>query len=212
MRTLLLVPVLMALAACQNPDLTAYHHAAAHPVELRESQLSMALGTEVGLAATRARQFAAQRPNNGSSFVISAEPALAEAVRAAVLAAGVDQRDVSMVPPAGAPDLTRIDRFASVPGCTLPPTRLPAETLLTRLDDGFGHDNSNASLLGCSVRHNMVQMTDDPRTLVGPVMTDGRDGARAGEVYTKWTKGPPTYSNARLPSWSTSSATTGTGQ
>jgi type IV pilus biogenesis protein CpaD/CtpE len=201
MRTLLALPVLMALAACQAPDPAAYNHRAAHPMELRETPLRMALGSEADLAASRARQFAAQRPNNGSSFVIAAEPAMAEAVRRAVIGAGVDPRDVAVAPLAGSPELTRIDRFASVANCAVPPVRQPLARAIRNIEDGFSHSNVNSSLLGCSVRNNVVQMTDDPRVVAGPVHDDDRDGARAAEVYQGWVKGKPTYTDAKLPSW-----------
>jgi len=206
MRSLLALPVLMALAACQAPDPAAYNHHVAHPVELRETPLRMALGSEVDLAASRARQFAAQRPNNGSSFVIAAEPAMAEAVRRAIVGAGVDPRDVTVAPVAGSPELTRIDRFASVANCAVPPIRQPVAGAVLNIDDGFSHSNANSSLLGCAVRNNVVQMTDDPRAVAGPVHDDDRDGARAAAVYQGYAKGEATYTKAKLPSWSSKSS------
>lgn len=195
----------LSLTACQNPDLRAYHPAAAHPFEMREQivRLSLAALTAEN-AAARAVAFGKQRPNNGSTFVILADDSVGPAVRAALVnGAGIDPRDIVVAVLPEAPEIMRTDRTAIAAACSEQPKVMSRGNYFWTLDDGLSHNNSNSKLYGCSVRSNIAAMTDDPRTLFGPVHDAPRDGALAGNVYGKYVKGEPTYSKAVLPTTAT---------
>lgn len=187
------------LAACQNADPTSYHHAAAHPYEVTESSVDMPLeGLATDVAAERAAMFATDRPNNGSSFVVAASHDVAEAVLVVLLHAGVDRRDIRLVPDAIPAKIVRTDRFGSVSACAPVPRSLAPWQYVRDIDDGYGRDNSSGSLFGCAVRGNIVQMLDDPRTLAVPRPASGREGSRAAAVHDRWIRGEHTGSKALL--------------
>jgi pilus biogenesis lipoprotein CpaD len=181
--------VLFALAACNHTTPAAYHEAAAHPVVLSESKADVTLaGLDAAGRDQRAAQFAANRPNDGSSFTVAGDAVTAEAVRRVLLANGVAAQDIAVVA-AATPGITRIDRIAHVAGCEVAPE---AQSLFGELDDGLQHSNANSALLGCATRRNIAAMTADPRSLFVAGSYTGRDGARAADVYGKYTKGQHT--------------------
>ena len=189
----------LLLAACQNPDPRAYHHAAAHPFQVREASASLPL-QDLGAdaAAGRAAAFAAERPNNGSSFIVAAPQAVGEAVVAALMGTGVLRHDIRLVPDRTPARVVRTDRFGSVGGCKPTPRDLLPAEYVTNIDSGYGHDNSNSVMFGCAVRNNIARMAADPRSLLGPRPAGGRDGSRAAVVYDRWVQGEQTSSEAQL--------------
>lgn len=210
MRIAKLLLVLPLLAACQSQDLGAYHHELAHPYRQTETSQRLALGTlAADQAAEAARQFAAQRPNNGSTFIVSAPTEMAMAARAGILDTGVSPGDVRIVPEGNPAQILRTDRRVSVDNCQVAPAPRELSDYLFGGNDGFGYDAANGRLLGCAVRRNIGAMVDDPRTLNGPVEAGTRDGAVAADVYGKYTKGQSPVSKRSLPSWNTSEATKG---
>lgn len=186
--------VSILLAGCQPPPRPAdYHVLAQHAFAIRESvhDLQLAGASDREMDA-RVQAFATGRPNNGSSFTVSADPVTGALIRTALIATGVAPADILLTPSSSAPALRRLDRIAIATGCYGAPT--PHAGLA--LDDGFSHDNTNSALHGCSVRRNVAAMADDPRTLFNESPAAGRDGARAADVYGKWTRGRRTDSEA----------------
>lgn len=203
----------LLLAGCQNPDPAAYNHALAHPYQVAETSVRSPLaGLAPELAAERATQFASERPNNGSSFIVVAPVDAANAVRIALLKAGVNGSDIRLVPEGAPAEIIRTDRFAIVGDCRGAPGSKTRSEYLFRIEDGFGRDNSNSRMLGCSVRRNVVEMIDDPRTLTGVSPNQGRDGARAGEVYNKWVKGQHTGGAGQIKESATTTSTLSGGE
>lgn len=193
------IAVALLLAACQNADPRSYHHAAAHPYEVTESSVDMSLdGLATNVAVERAVTFAADRPNNGSSFIVAASYDVAEAVLFALLHAGVNRRDIRLVPEGVPAKIVRTDRFGSVSACAPVPRSLAPRQYVRDIDDGYGRDNGSGSLFGCAVRGNIVQMLDDPRTLAVPRPASGREGSRAAAVHDRWIRGEHTGSKALL--------------
>lgn len=195
-------------AGCTTPP-ARYHDVVAHPFELRRS------GTEVALANREradidavARDLAAARPNNGSTFTLTADNPTATRLLAVLRREGVRREDILLVAAAQPVSLARTDRTAIATGCYGPP-----ESVLGfgRLDDGYQHDNANSRLLGCAIQRNIAAMSDDPRALVAADAMTGRDGARAADTYDKWIKGQPTPANQPLPSAKTASTSVDTG-
>lgn len=180
---------LFALAACNSTTPPDYHEEAAHPFVLSESKADISLaGLGAGARDQRAAFFAANRPNDGSSFTVAGDTATVEAVRRVLLANGVAVQDIAVVA-AATPGITRIDRIAHVAGCEVAPE---VRSLFGTLDDGIQHSNANSALLGCAIRRNIAAMTADPRALFASGTYSGRDGARAADVYGKYTKGQHT--------------------
>lgn len=194
-------PILAALlvGACQNPDPGAYHHSVAHPYQLTESSVRAPLaGLEPERAAERATQFAAERPNNGSSFIVVGPTDTANAARIALLRSGVAATDIRLVPEGTPAEIIRTDRFGHVAACQGEAGSKSRLGYLFHIEDGFGRNNSDSKMFGCSVRRNVVEMMDDPRTLTGIAPNQGRDGARASQVYGTWVKGEHTGGNAQI--------------
>ena len=197
-----ITPVLLAalsIAACQNmeSELASYHHTVAHPFEVSERAESLSLdGVSENEVISEVRKFALARPNNGSSFVVIAGENMGLLIRKEILSTGVESPDLLLLPAALGTEILRIDRLASVQDCYGP---LERTFPLGRLDDGFGYNNTNGTVFGCSVRRNIATMVDDPRTFVAPADLAGRSGARAAEVYKNWLEGLPTESRANLP-------------
>lgn len=189
----------LLLAACQNPDPRAYHHAAAHPFQVREASASLPL-QDLGAdaAAGRAAAFAAERPNNGSSFIVAAPDGVGEAVVTALMGTGVLRHDIRLVPDGAPAKVVRTDRFGSVGGCNPTPRTLTQTEYVENIDSGYGRDNSNGVMFGCAVRNNIAQMADDPRSLLGMRPAGGRDGSRAAVVYDRWVQGEHTGSESQL--------------
>lgn len=210
---LALASLAVVLTACQSPDLRDYHPAAAHPFQMREQIVRLPLaGVTAEAAATNAVAFGLKRPNNGSTFVVLADETVGPAVRAALMAgAGVDPRDIVVAVLPEAPEIMRTDRQAIAAGCYDSPQVMSGKDYLTKLDDGLNRSNTDSKLYGCSVRRNIAAMTDDPRTLFGPVHSAPRDGAIAGNVYGKYVKGEPTYSKSVLPTTMTTESTLSAG-
>jgi type IV pilus biogenesis protein CpaD/CtpE len=194
----------LLLTNCTTPP-TQYHDVVQHPYELRETAASMDLsGAATPAAIARVTQFAAARPNNGSTFVVTADATTAARLRKAIVAAGVNARDIRLVPADKPVRIDRKDVVAAVAGCT----GGPRSTLgIGQLDDGYTHDNANSALLGCAVRRNIAAMIDDPRTLMAAEPESPRDGSRAAAVYGNYSKGEETAAHITLPSPRT--ATTG---
>jgi type IV pilus biogenesis protein CpaD/CtpE len=197
------------LGACHATPPTEYHEAAAHPFVIVENTVQLALG-DIALAdmATRAAVFAATRPNAGSSFTIGADAAAAQTIARALMAQGVPSSDIEIAAARSA-SITRLDRSVRVEGCG--GTLAPALNLGS-LDDGYAHSNANSVLLGCSVRLNIAAMTADPRTLVAAMPYSGRSGARAADIYAKWTRGEPTQVPGEISAARTSDLTSGGGK
>lgn len=205
MRKAALVIAVLLAAGCQNSDPAAYHHELAHPYRLTEASVRLPLaGATAEDAASRARDFAAERPNNGSTFIVSAPTPVANAVRVALLRSGIDSRDIRLVPEGEPAEVVRTDRFAAVVDCIAPPRRQSFWDNVFGTEDGFRHDNGNSALLGCSVRRNIIEMTDDPRALAGPVHPEGREGTRGADVWGKYSTGQSPAAGVTLPTWSTS--------
>lgn len=203
-------PILAALlvGACQNPDPAAYHHSLAHPYQVSDSTVRAPLaGLEPERAAERAGQFAAERPNNGSSFIVVGPTDTANAVRIALLRAGVLPADIRLVPEGAPAEIIRTDRFAHVAGCQGEAGSKSRLGYLFNIEDGYSRDNSDSKLFGCSVRRNVVEMVDDPRTLTGIAPNQGRDGARAGQVYGNWVKGLHTGGRGEVTETGTTTST-----
>jgi pilus assembly protein CpaD len=188
----------LLLASCTTPP-QQYHTGAQHPFTLTETVAEVSLqGLRATDVDTLTADFAAARPNNGSSFTITADPSTAQRIGRILRQAGVAASDVRLVAAAQPMSLLRTDRVAGVADCAGAPQPKPLWGVAS-LDDGFGHDNANSALLGCAVRRNIAAMSDDPRALFGAEAWTGRDGGRAGEVMTKWGKGEATDSRQRLP-------------
>ena len=198
MRAIKLIVMAMAVAGCQSDaDFEQYHHPAKHPYEIAESEVSTTLiGLSENEMSKRIREFASNRPNNGSSFIVRATQFEAEAIVVKLFEIGVDPRDIMVVDDNKTASISRIDRTATVAGCYGPPEPLLG---VGRVDDGFGYDNANSALLGCATRRNIAAMTDDPRTLFVSDPVTGRSGARAAAIYAKWVKGEAPNSSATLP-------------
>lgn len=197
--TLAIIAAALLLAGCQNPDPRAYHHAAAHPFQVKETSTSLPLQDLAADAAVeRATLFAADRPNNGSSFIVAAPQQIGEAVVTALMRTGVPRHDIRLIPDGAPAKIVRTDRLGSVAGCTPAPRDLTQEEYIWEIDSGYGRDNSNGVMFGCAVRGNIARMVDDPRSLTGPRPMGGRDGSRAAVVYDRWVKGEHTGSNAQL--------------
>lgn len=208
-------PVLAAvlLAACQNPDPAAYDHALAHPYQVAETSVRAPLaGLAPELAAERAFHFAAERPNNGSSFIVVAPADAANAVRIALVKSGVKVSDIRLVPEGVPAEIIRTDRFGVAGACRGEGGSKTQSQYLFRIEDGYGRDNSNSHLFGCSVRRNIVEMVDDPRTLTGASPNQGRDGARAGQIYGKWIKGEHTGGAGEVTNSTTTTSTLSGGE
>jgi type IV pilus biogenesis protein CpaD/CtpE len=194
----------LLLTNCTTPP-AEYHDVVQHPYELRETATSLDLGgitTQATIA--RVTQFAAARPNNGSTFVVMADTVTATRLQKAIVAAGVNARDIRLVPADKPVRIERKDVFAAVAGCTGGPRSVLG---VGQLDDGYTHDNANSALLGCAVRRNIAAMIDDPRTLMAAEPESPRDGSRAAAVYGNYSKGEETAAHITLPSPRT--ATTG---
>ena len=189
-------------AGCTTPP-AQYHDVAAHQYELRQSGTEVALtnrgGAEVDAVA---RDLAFARPNNGSTFTLTADNVTALRVMRVMREAGVRREDIQLVAAPQPISLARTDRTAIAAGCYGAP-----ESMLGfgRLDDGYGHNNANSELLGCAVRRNIAAMTDDPRALVVAEPMTGRSGARGAAVYDKYVTGEPTPANQPLPTPRTAS-------
>lgn len=190
------------LVGCQSADPAAYHHDAAHPYRITEASVRLPLiGDTPEAAAEKARSFAAERPNNGSSFIVSAETGIANAVRVALLRAGIDPRDIRVVPDGRPWEVVRTDRFVVAEGCVRVPRKMALTDYLFGTEDGFRHDGSNGELLGCSVRRNIGEMVDDPRALAGPVHDAERRGVRGQAVLDKYGKDQKPGAGYDLPLW-----------
>ncbi|MEW5728788.1 MAG: CpaD family pilus assembly lipoprotein [Pseudomonadota bacterium] len=204
MRKAALLFAVLLSAGCQSADPAAYHHELAHPYRLTEASVRLSLaGMTAENAASQARDFAAERPNNGSTFIVSAPTEIANAVRVALLRSGIDAREIRLVPEGEPAEVVRTDRFATVVDCIGPPQRQSFWDNVFGTEDGFRHDNSNSKLLGCAVRRNIVEMTDDPRALGGPVHQEGREGTRGADVWGKYSTGQSPAAGVALPTWST---------
>jgi type IV pilus biogenesis protein CpaD/CtpE len=194
----------LLLTGCTTPP-AEYHDVVQHPYALRETAVTLDLSARgPGDISQMVAQFGAERPNNGSRFVVTADADSARRIQAALRSAGVRNADMQIVAAAQPMTVVRRDVAATVPGCIGAPRSMLG---FTTLDDGYGHDNANSALLGCAVRRNIAAMVDDPRTLGVAEPASAHDGARAAEVYGHWVKGEPTESRSVLPSART--ATTG---
>lgn len=194
------------LGACHSAPPVDYHEAAAHPFVIVETPMQLPLG-EMPLPdmAARAADLAATRPNAGSSFTIRADAAAAQAITRALMAQGVPSGDIEIISAQSA-SITRLDRTARVEGCDGAPASAFSPGAL---DDGYSHSNADSALLGCSVRRNIAAMTADPRTLVAAMPYSGRSGARAADIYAKWTKGEPTQASGEISAARTSALVSG---
>lgn len=207
MRKAAVLSVAMVLAACQNPDIDAYHHDAAHPYRVTEASTRMPLAPiPADRLSDAVRAFAAERPNEGSSFIVSAPTDVAIEARSALLRAGIDARDIRVVPE-GHGEIIRTDRFARVENCNPPVGQKERNSYLFGIEDGWRRDNANSRMFGCSVRRNIVEMVDDPRSLMGPVKAVGRDGGRAATVYETWAKGQNPAAKINLETGPTTTST-----
>ena len=206
MRKACALSIAVMLSACQNPDIGAYHHAAAHPYKVTEASTRLRLDRiPDGGLYDAVQAFAAERPNEGSSFIVSAPTDAAVEIRGALIRAGVDPRDIRVVPE-GQGEIVRTDRFARVENCNPAVTAMDQKSYFLSIDDGWRRDNSDARTLGCSIRRNVVEMVDDPRSLVGPVKNEGRDGGRAATIHQAWTKGDNPASKTKLDGGSTTNS------
>ncbi|MGE4064146.1 MAG: CpaD family pilus assembly lipoprotein [Rhodospirillaceae bacterium] len=199
----LLAAIFMSACATDGPQ--RYHVMAEHPFELRETAVAFDLTGKTGAELERlAAHAGASRPNNGSSFAVSADAMTGDAVRRVLLGTGVPPADILLIAPTGGARILRIDRKAFAANCTATPAPYfnPG-----KLDDGFGHENSNSALFGCAVRRNIAAMTEDPRTLFNADPASGRDGARGADVYARWSKGQSTESAGGPTSQPTSTST-----
>jgi hypothetical protein len=202
------IAVSLLLASCRTPP-AEYHDVVQHPYRLHENTASLDLaGHSPAEAIALAAQFARARPNNGSSFVITADAPTAHRIQAAVTATGVRMDDVRIVAAPQPVGIERRDLIADVEGCYGGPRSTVG---IWALDDGYGHDNANSALLGCAVRRNIAAMTDDPRTLMAAEPSAPRDGARGASVYDNWAKGESTASKAQLPATTAPSGSQATG-
>jgi type IV pilus biogenesis protein CpaD/CtpE len=185
------------LASCTAAMPRDYNDIAQHPFDLTETESRLRLDEvpswELRAVAT---SFAVARPNNGSSFIIAADPETAAVVEASLIRAGVAPRDIVTTAAGRVPDVTRIDRTVTVRDCYGPPTPI---WQLTSAGDGYTHDNANSALLGCAIRRNIAMTADDPRDLIRSSPSAGRDGARAADVYNNWIHGQATESHQTLP-------------
>jgi type IV pilus biogenesis protein CpaD/CtpE len=177
----------LMLTACQSEVSTRYVVQVDHPFEIRESFHEIQLGgLSVDELQARAWSFGVGRPNNGSTFAVTADSVAAELIHGSLMAAGVAGEDIIIVSSPQTTTIRRIDRIAIAKGCYGAPE--PESPFV--LDDGFGHSNADSMLLGCAVRRNIAAMTDDPRMLFNKGTDPGRDGAKADNVYKKWLTAP----------------------
>jgi type IV pilus biogenesis protein CpaD/CtpE len=192
MKRLLTLLAAIFLSGCQADGPKRYHVMAEHPFEIRETAQEFDLtGKSAAELERLVKHAGATRPNNGSSFAVSADAMTGDAVRRLLLEVGVPPADILLIAPTSGARILRIDRIAHVANCVATPEPYfnPA-----KIDDGLGHANSNSALFGCAVRRNIAAMTEDPRTLFNAGASTGRDGARAADVYGKWAKGQATES------------------
>jgi type IV pilus biogenesis protein CpaD/CtpE len=207
MKTAAIITAALALAACQSDPPTRYAAQAEHPFEIRESYHDIQLGgLSIDELQARAWSFGIGRPNNGSTFTMTADSVAARLIVSSLMSAGVAAEDIIVVSSQQETKIRRIDRIAIANGCY----GAPQPGTPFALDDGFGHSNANSALLGCAVRRNIAAMTDDPRTLFNKVTDPGRDGARADNVYKKWVTAPGAAAGALTPA--STSQTGGSGK
>lgn len=206
MPRLAVLTVLTLLAGCQNPDPGVYKTELRHPYRVSETAVRLPLaGVSADEAAARVRAFAAERPNNGSSFIVSAPTEIVQTARGALLGAGIAATDIRLVPEGAPAEIVRIDRIASVSNCS-PPVGQPVGLLewLFLPSEGFRHDNAQGELFGCATRRSISEMVDDPRSLNHS--SDGgsqRSGAAGARAYDQWTQGKTPAASIPLPTWGT---------